>query len=140
MCPDNWDLRTGNLNDGVASEDSGSEKSFSEQDEEEGSMTFVCCVGRNNDMHWVDILFGRTQLATAHDSYYSPYSPTPGGGPDISLRMPSENVIWGSLFFVITCIAVVLGPGFGFWVVPAVVFVVVLGTGTPGGNTCEVNT
>ena len=41
MCPDNWDLRTGNLNDGVASEDSGSEKSFSELDEEEGISYFV---------------------------------------------------------------------------------------------------
>lgn len=52
--------------------------------------------------------------------------------------MPTENVIWGSLFFVITSIAVLLGPGFGFWVVPAVVVIVVLGTGTPGGNSCEV--
>lgn len=41
MCPENWDLRTGNLNDGVASEDSGSEKSFSEQDEEEGKIIYV---------------------------------------------------------------------------------------------------
>jgi hypothetical protein len=122
VCPDNWDLRTGNLNDGVASEDEGSEKSFSEQDEEE------------------DVLFGRTQVATVHDSYGSPHysNGAPGGSGDISMIMPNENIIWGTLFFVITCIAVILGPGYGFWIVPAIVIAIVLGTGTPGGGNVEV--
>lgn len=38
VCPETWDLRTGNLTDGVASVDEGSEKSYSEQDEEEGEL------------------------------------------------------------------------------------------------------
>lgn len=88
------------------------------------------------------MLFGRTQLATAKDMI--PSAPggggSPGGGGDLSLFIPAESVIWGTLFFVVTCISVVVGPSYGFWVVPAVVIAVVLGSGTPSNGASEVCT
>ncbi len=121
ICPPNWDLRTGNLNDGIASEDSGSEKSFSEIDQEE------------------DVLLGQTQIAIATDSSSIAHNSGFGIGTnaDITLLTGSENMLWGGLFFVITCLSVVVGYSYAFWIVPALVIIIVLGTGTPGAGKPE---
>ena len=121
VCPPNWDLRTGNLNDGIASEDSGSEKSYSELDEEE------------------NILVGTTQIAIASDSSLLSQNSFSGGNSnnDIMMVIGSERILWGAIFFIITCLSVVVGYSYAFWLVPVFAIVLVLGTGTPGGETVE---
>lgn len=126
VCPSQWDLRTGNTGDGVVSEDSGSEKSSSEFEEEQ------------------DLLSGTTQRASTIEKPFSAYCRTGfGSGVPLSTDIGmfqggTEGSFWGTLYFVITCISVVVGYGYAFWVVPALVIPIVLGSGNPGGGDQEI--
>jgi hypothetical protein len=126
VCPAQWDLRTGNTGDGVVSEDSGSEKSLSELEEEQ------------------DLLCGTTQRARAIEKPFAAHCRTGyGSGAPLSTDLwlfygATEGSFWGLLYFVITCISVVVGYDYAFWIVPALVIPIVLGSGNPGGGEQEV--
>ena len=48
-----------------------------------------------------------------------------------------SRLLLGTGFILVTVLAVILGPAYPFWIVPALVILFTLGTGCPGGG-CQI--
>lgn len=143
-----WDVRTGNLSDGIGEKDILAIKAVKKPTEggadgASGTETLsgadvLALDGYADGIYARGMLYGTTHTAVAKDSR--------------RLNRLAERPAWraafispafehgtrlfiGTSFFLITVFAIILGQTYPFWLVPALVVVFTVGTGTPGGPT-----
>lgn len=140
--PTNWELRTGNLTDGVANTEMTSQVD-EYLDPQQTPIPAAATAAAAAMMIDIDdpkkgMLQGTTQLAHTEDEirtlYRLPRSrPLWGGGRVYLALHKSSRFLAAFLLFAVTGLAVVVGPAYPFWIAPALIFWFILGTGMPGG-------
>lgn len=122
---DNWELRVGNLSDGVH------ESAVSQKDRN--------LDGYADSADAAGVLRGTTHTAVVRERKrgLSTIISRPrwrGNFPSVPFD-DFTSILLGIGFFILTVLAIILGADYPFWIVPALVIVFVVGTGTPGGRT-----
>lgn len=163
LLPPNWLLRTGDLSDGVGKRSStmtqpaavvavplveypaaGASSSTAADGTMKRTASLEELVSRAansyEDTAGEGMLQGCTQSAILNDSdgirtaFTLPFVRPRWAGLYLShAAMKITRLIVGSAFFIASVMAVVLGIGYPFWIVPALGILFVLGTGMPGG-------
>jgi len=154
--PQGWDLRTGNLTDGMAEKDvaeaisvvvsarsrdggGGGASSGSEVELEGQEVTpDLALDGFADGLDAQGMLYGTTHTARAADLRWLPSRERRSWrAPFVSFAYPSQGTrfLLGLAFFFTTVVAVILGEPYPFWIVPALGIVFIVGTGYPGGTT-----
>ena len=153
--PQGWDLRTGNLNDGVSekrksalnSHKIGSSGSGNNSGQGRtgdgmgvlgpgppgglGGLSGADILALDSYSDGIDaqgMLRGTTHTATSED-----FRPQRGKGKSgvTFVLEESARIFLGSSFFIITVISIILGQSYPFWLVPAFVILFTLRTGVP---------
>jgi len=144
VVPQGWNLRTGNLVDGIGEQDLVN-KAMGLDSSEDGDIGQKLALNMLESDGYLDgeeargMLHGVTQMALASEKR---------GGLSLPVLRPSwkgnrmrhsfdpiaRNVL-GFGFFFYNCLCVTLGVHYPFWIVSAVAFFFALGSGHPGGST-----
>jgi hypothetical protein len=147
VVPQEWALRTGNLVDGTA-----------EQDALAAANNFASNLGQGASAYTGKQLLAMDGYADGDEARGSlkgtthtvrPFEPRFGSssmnqrpkwaGMTASYPLPEgTRYMFGILFFIVCCLAILLGISFPFWLVPGLAFVYTLGTGYPGGGALPV--
>lgn len=137
VMPDGWRMRVGNINDGYTQD----EVSKINMTREDGSKLTGADI-LNNDGYFdgqeaSGILNGVTQTAIARQvrndvTFLSKRRHYRGRGVPYTTDSITRTY-FAVLFFIVSVIAVLLGPAYPFWIIPAVVVLFTLMTGLPGG-------
>ena len=144
LVPEGWNMRTGNLSDGVAERD----------------MLDVVQIAKESDNAELKAAGDKMQTKMDLDGYEDGDNgqgtlrgithTAKVGGTRGGLVLPQlrplwrgkhvpfvidevSRLIWAGLFFFTACVSVILGIEYPTWIVPGLVFVFTLGTGYPGG-------
>jgi Ciliary basal body-associated, B9 protein len=159
--PQGWDLRTGNLNDGVSEKQVGGMSaqriglSSNSGGNGHGSNGRGCDsygigIGSNRAGDGVIGLSGADVLAldaysdgieaqgmlrgTTHTATSQDSKPHIRRNHVTYALEQGARIFLGSSFFIITVISTILGLSYPFWLVPALVILFILGTGIPAGG------
>jgi Ciliary basal body-associated, B9 protein len=143
-----WDLRTGNLSDGIGEKDIAAIKAIRKSSEGGTDGVFgtehlsgadvLALDGYADGIYARGMLYGTTHTAVVKDSRRpSRLAERPvWNAPFVSPAFEEGSRLFiGTCFFLITVLAIILGQTFPFWLVPALVVLFTVGTGTPGGPT-----
>jgi Ciliary basal body-associated, B9 protein len=142
-----WDLRTGNLSDGIGEKDIAAIKAIRKPSEggadgvagtdNLSGADVLALDGYADGIYARGMLYGTTHTAVAKDSRSSRLVERPAWtAPFVSPAFEEGSRLFiGTCFFLITVFAIILGQTFPFWLVPALVVLFTVGTGTPGGPT-----
>jgi len=141
--PDGWKMRSGNLSDGYTEAEIAAIGKDITVLKKDGSKVFgtdiLATDGFYDGEEAVGILKGVTQVAIAKQqrrstSFISQRQQWRSPQVPYSLDTISRYVL-GCGFFLVTCIAVILGPEYPFWLLPAGVILFVYVSGSPGAQT-----
>ena len=142
-----WDLRTGNLSDGIGEKDIAAVKVVKKPSggadggvgtEAISGADVLALDGYADGIYARGMLYGTTHTAVAKDTRRpSRVAERPvWKAPFVSPAFEEGTRLFiGTSFFLITVFAIILGQTFPFWLVPALVVLFTVGTGTPGGPT-----
>lgn len=146
LVPEGWNMRTGNLSDGVAEKDMSDLVNIAKEVDDadlraagEKMKNKMDLDGYADGEEAMGALRGVTQVAKVNATR---------GGLRLPILRPNwrgksvpfvldevSRAIWAGLFFFITVLSVILGVNYPMWIVPGLVFVFSIGTGYQGGVT-----
>merc|ERR1711871_137690 len=137
VLPNGWKLRVGNINDGYTEEEVSKINVVKEDGTKLTGADILNNDGYMDRLESSGILQGVTQTAFARQvrnnaTYISKRRHYRGKGIPYSVDS-TTRIYFAVLFFIISVIAVVLGPAYPFWIVPALVIFFTLMSGLPGG-------
>lgn len=140
--PDGWKMRTGNLADGYTEAEIGAIGKDFIVTKEDGTKVYGTDILANDGFYDGDdaigMLRGVTQVALAKQQRQSTgyiFQRQKWRAPHVpyTLDTISRHVL-GYGFFLVTVIAVVIGPDYPFWILPAGVILFIYISGSPGGQ------
>ena len=141
-----WDLRTGNLSDGVGERDIAAIKATVKpagggatgtETEIPSGADVLALDGYADGIYARGMLYGTTHTAVAKESRrLSRVAERPlWKAPFVSPAFEEGTRLFlGTSFFLITVFSIILGQTYPFWLVPALVVLFTVGTGPPGGT------
>jgi len=144
VVPQGWNLRTGNLVDGIGEQDlvnkaMGLDTSIDGDIGQKLALNLLESDGYLDGEEARGMLHGVTQMASASEKRGGLSLPVlrpfwKGNRLRHSFNSIARNVL-GFGFFFYNCLCVTLGVHYPFWIVSAVIFFFALGSGHPGGST-----
>jgi hypothetical protein len=146
LVPEGWNLRTGNLSDGVAEKDMADIVNISKgvDDAElraagEKMKNKMALDGYDDGEEAMGALRGATQVArvdATRGGVHLPILRPKWRGKPVPFALDAvSRAIWAGMFFFTTVLSVILGIDYPMWIVPGLIFLFSLGTGYQGGVT-----